>query len=190
MQASTHIGEICQLLWEVEMRRIMVVEQAAIALKTIPISSSTIHRYIDDLAENVLEQLIHFALQLDESTDITNMAQLLCSVRFVKAGMTVEELLFCKEIPTQTTGGEICKILDKFVLIEVLTGLCVSNLLKEQSESDLNAIKDQILTNLSGLRSYFKEYFPGIEDESPDTHWIQNLFSVTADSVFWFKKIS
>lgn len=66
------------------------------ALKIFPMSNTTTCQYIYDLAENVQEQLMeqvkkceYFALQLDESTDIAKMDQLLCHMRFFRHGAIV-----------------------------------------------------------------------------------------------------
>lgn len=56
-------------------------------LKTVPLSDTTIACRIDEMASDVRVQLIEklrladaFALQLDESTDVSKDAQLLASV--------------------------------------------------------------------------------------------------------------
>ncbi|KAI4805139.1 hypothetical protein KUCAC02_009769, partial [Chaenocephalus aceratus] len=73
-------------------------------LKTIPVSDTIIARRIDEMASDVRVQLIEklrladsFALQLDESTDVSKDAQLLAFVRFVDKEMQ-EEFLFLDEL--------------------------------------------------------------------------------------------
>jgi hypothetical protein len=55
-----------------------------------------------------------FALQVDESTDITNDACLLCFVRYeVELGIH-EKFLFCKTLPTHCTGQAIFDVLNGY----------------------------------------------------------------------------
>jgi hypothetical protein len=63
----------------------------------------------------VLKQSEYFSLQLDESTDLAGQANLLAFVRFEFNGSIEEELLFCKYLPSTTTGEEIFKCLDEFI---------------------------------------------------------------------------
>lgn len=74
------------------------------------------------MAEDVTEQVLiqvkdspFFSLQLDESTDVANAAQLLVYVRFIRDEKFVEELLFCEEIEGRTTGQDIFGVLDEFM---------------------------------------------------------------------------
>ena len=66
-------------------------------------SNNTVSRRISDMAGDVLQQLLlriqdseFYALQLDESTDVAGMAQLLVYVRYVYEGSIKEDILFCK----------------------------------------------------------------------------------------------
>ena len=67
------------------------------------------------VTENKLSGL--WALQVDESTDRTGKAHLLAFIRFIKDLKLVNELLFCKELDSTTTGGNIFKLVNENVLL-------------------------------------------------------------------------
>lgn len=98
-------------------------EKATKQIGEIPLSNNTVKRRIDEMSANVKEQLITalqhsaiYSLQLDESTDIADNANLLAFVRFELNGSVEEEMLFCKSLPTSTTSEEIFKCLDGFMV--------------------------------------------------------------------------
>ena len=71
----------------------------------IPISNDTIRRRIADMSANIESEVckniyknIQFALQLDESTDISTSSQLICFVRFIHNKDFIEQFLFCNEL--------------------------------------------------------------------------------------------
>lgn len=79
-------------------------EKAAKEIETNPLSNSTVQRRIDDMTLNVeeplalyLQQCTFFSLQIDESTDITNMAQLLVFIRIDHEDEILED--FCSANP-------------------------------------------------------------------------------------------
>ena len=70
-------------------------------LNAISLSNNTIQRRIEEMSVDILQQVINdicrsengFAIQLDESTDVTNCVQLLIFVRYVGKEGVKEEFL-------------------------------------------------------------------------------------------------
>jgi hypothetical protein len=58
---------------------------------------------------------INFASQVDESTDITNKAQLLAFVRFENEGEIMEIFCCCKELPETTRGQDSFNTLSSYL---------------------------------------------------------------------------
>lgn len=73
--------------------------------------SDTVHRRINLLADDIKIQLIdrvkgspYYAIQLDESTDVANVAQLLIFIRYRYENDICEDLLFCQGLEGRTTA--------------------------------------------------------------------------------------
>ena len=101
-----------------KMVKTMLGDDAEKQISKIPLSNDTVHRRILELSNNIEENVCinklqdsYFALQVDESTDITNKAQLLTFIRFIDADNIVNQYLCCKEMPTTTRGEDIFYIL-------------------------------------------------------------------------------
>jgi hypothetical protein len=81
----------------------------------IPLSNVTVGSRINDMTGNAESQLIervkkspYYALQIDETTDVTNYVN--------------DDLMFCRTLPTGTTGEEIFHTLDSYVREERSSG--------------------------------------------------------------------
>ncbi|UYV82126.1 EPM2AIP1 [Cordylochernes scorpioides] len=86
-------------------------------LKTVSMSANTVARSVENIAENISSQLFDknghvewFSLALDESTDVSDTAQVLIYIRGVDKSYEVhEELLDMYSIHGTTTGTDIFK---------------------------------------------------------------------------------
>jgi hypothetical protein len=70
----------------------------------------------------------YYALQLDESTDVANLAILLVFVRYINKD-TGEELLFCRPLKERTAGGDIFNLTNTYFAENEIdwsrcTGMC------------------------------------------------------------------
>lgn len=88
-------------------------------IKGIPVSAGTIASRIKTMSTDIKDQIVEkmnlsqigFAVQLDETTDINNRAQLVCCVRYLDKSDIVEEVLFLREVmdaKSQTLFDTFC----------------------------------------------------------------------------------
>ncbi|GFT90396.1 zinc finger BED domain-containing protein 5 [Nephila pilipes] len=104
--------------------RLMLGPNEVKEVNKVSLSADTVKRRIHDMSSDILGTLIKkllsaekFALQIDETTDIKNKAQLIAIVRFVDEDFIKEHYLFFKEAPERTTGEEIFRVTDDFFKI-------------------------------------------------------------------------
>jgi hypothetical protein len=116
------IGENLIIPEVMDICNLMFGEDFAKKVQSIPLSNTTVKRRIDEMADNVENQLIkkikssdYYSIQIDETTDISKCAQLLTYVRFINNNQMKEEMLFCRELESNTTGEEIFNCLDEYV---------------------------------------------------------------------------
>lgn len=99
----------------------MLDKKAADAIKTVPLSNDTVCRRTDDMSADILAQVVeklkrsdYFALQLDESTDVSGKSQLVAFVRFKDTDNITEHILFCKPMLARTTSEDVFNVVDSF----------------------------------------------------------------------------
>ncbi len=118
------IGEDLILPAAKQMVSIMLGNKAVKQLNFISLSNNTVKRRINGMSENVFQQLIcrvraslFYAIQIDESTDIVGMANLLTFVMNVMEKLT-KTLFFnnCFNLHTNATMEAIFDILNDFII--------------------------------------------------------------------------
>ncbi|XP_022177125.1 protein ZBED8-like [Myzus persicae] len=85
------------------------------------VSDSTICRRNINSSEDIEEQVIEviksgelFALQVDESTDISGKTQLMSFIRFIVNSKIVSQFFCCKELSGTTTGRNVFDVINKY----------------------------------------------------------------------------
>ena len=101
--------------------RTMLGSEAEGEISKIPLFNNTISRRISDMSNdieaNVTDKLkvCEFALQADESTDISGKAQLLAFIRFIHNATIIEQFFCCKDLPETTKGQDIFATLTSYL---------------------------------------------------------------------------
>ena len=116
--------------------RILIGKEAESKLNVLSLSDNTVQRRISLMSEDIKDQVIDqlksagpFALQLDESTDVSSCAQLIAFVRYVHNGAFKDEFLCMIDLPSRTRGEDVFRAIDTFfrendIKWERLCGLC------------------------------------------------------------------
>jgi hypothetical protein len=98
---------------------IMFDDKIVSQIKAIHCSDKTVQRRIVEMAADVTDPVVEktvlvkqFALQLDESTDISNEVELVAFVRVPDKVQIVGHILFCKSIKGNTNGGSVFEVIN------------------------------------------------------------------------------
>ena len=112
------IGETLIKPAAIAISQIMNGDKATEEIKGIPLSADTISRRISEMSQDIECQLIDrvkrgkYALQMDESTDKSGLAQLIVFVKYMANGKLEEELLMCVALFETCTGEDIFSAVD------------------------------------------------------------------------------
>ena len=116
-----NIGEELLKLAALDMVRTVYGHEFAKKIEGVPLSNDTVKKRIQSMSCDIKDQVIEaikrsgqFSLQLDESTDISDDAQLLTYVRYQGLAEMEEEFLFCTPLQTTTTGEDTFVMVDLF----------------------------------------------------------------------------
>ena len=141
-----------------DLNRILIGKEAESKLNVLSLSDNTVQRRISmmfgDIKNQVIDQMKSagpFALQLDESMDVSSNAQLIAFVRYVHNGEFKEEFLCILDLPSRTRE-DIFKTIDTFfkandIKWELLCGLCTDG-------------APAMLGHSLGFRAHVKEVSP------------------------------
>ena len=141
-------------------------EQAIAKLNAVSLSNNTTKRRIEEMSDDIADQILAeikeskfgFAIQLDESTDITNFCQLLVYVRYAQTNIMKTELLLNHEVSTTTKGKDIFDIFDSFFK---KNGLDWKNLVGCTTNG---------APSMLGCRSWFQSYVKAVSPNVTSVH--------------------
>ena len=93
-----------------------------VEVKKIPLADNTTGRRIEDMSDDIKQQMkaifqtnsVQFALQVDKSTDVAGLAQLMVFIRFIHNGKITEELLCCLKL-LRTRDEDVFQVLNNFM---------------------------------------------------------------------------
>ncbi|XP_067950224.1 protein FAM200C-like [Watersipora subatra] len=113
------IGETLTCL--LECTKIILGDTAAQKIADLSLLDSTVKSRIDDMSANIKRQIIEkiksfpmFAVQLDESTDVASISQLMVFARYVHRKTIEKEFLFCSPLTETTTATDIMNLVSDF----------------------------------------------------------------------------
>ena len=143
--------------------------------KLIQLSARTVTRRIQNLANDVKEQLDNdlsaaqfISIALDESTDVTDSAQLCVFVRFITADSVIsEEMLQLISLTTTTTGEDITRALINCLKVKKISFDKISSIATDGAPSMVGCHKGLVaLLRQSGLFPNFVAYHCIIHEEA------------------------
>ena len=100
--------------------KILLGEDSYQKLSKISLSDSTVKLRIDEMADDIKTQVFEkvrsspfFAIQCDETTDVSNCSHLLVYARFIGNGILEEEMMLCCPLETTTKADDNLAVVSK-----------------------------------------------------------------------------
>ena len=116
-----NIGETFLKPCILESVKLVLGEKASQTMKQISLSNDAINFQIHKMSDNIKSKVLSkidsspvFAFQLDESTGISNLSQLLVYVRYVADERINEKFLFCQPLETTSKAVDVFQMLIDF----------------------------------------------------------------------------
>lgn len=120
----------------IEAARLVLDQNSVNKLNQISLSNSTVKQRISEMSQDIKLQVTEkirlspfFAIQLDETTDVAQLSQLLVYARFIFEKQVEEEFLFCNPLKTTTKAENVMDMVSNFfqeerLSWEKLVGVC------------------------------------------------------------------
>ena len=101
--------------------KLVLGEDSYQKLSEISLSDSTVKLRIDEMADDIKTQMLEkvrsspfFAIQCDETTDVSQCSQLLVYVRFIGNGTLEEEMMLCCPLETTAKADDVLAVVSTF----------------------------------------------------------------------------
>ncbi|XP_068232174.1 protein FAM200C-like [Palaemon carinicauda] len=146
----------------IRMVELILGTEAAKKMKDVPLSNNVIGGRVEDMSCDILDQIVEeiqasptrISLQLDESTDVSNLSQLIVYTRYIKDDEIKDEFLFCLAWQTTTKAADVFRLLDEFFQKHQIKWEKVGSVCTDGAPA--------MLGNKSGFAALVKERVPDI----------------------------
>ena len=126
------IGEELILPAAKDICRELLGEAAVQKVACVPLSASTIAKWIDEIEEDIEAQLWErinespwYTIQVNEFTDVDNKATMLAFERYIFQEGVHEDMLCALLLPTNTTAAELFESLNDYISGKLNQSFCV-----------------------------------------------------------------